>query len=179
MDRMLIASNFSATICSIFKTIELKAITKTQDPTWDGINLSIWSSCEASIGILIASLPPLRKAFDHFFSRILPSALQSSNGRTPNYGYGKSSHGDIHMSNFQNSKAYHSRIPGESVLDNDSDSDRAILKDEERANGITKTTQVTVSEEVEGESSKASELSHKQSHEWPQPRTSQSGRHRI
>jgi hypothetical protein len=176
---MLITSPSSATICSIFKTVELKAITKTQDPTWDGINLSIWSSCEASIGILIASLPPLRKAFDHFFQRILPSALQSSGGRTPHYGYGKSSHGDIHMSNFQNSKAYHSRIPGESILDNDSDSDRAILKDEERATGIMKTTQVTVSEEIEGQSSKSSESSKKQSHERTEPRSSQSGRHRT
>jgi hypothetical protein len=158
---------FSATVCSVFKTVELKAITKTQDPTWDGINLTIWSSCEASIGILIASLPPLRKAFDHLFQSILPTALQSSNGRTTHYDYGKSSHGDIHMSTFRNSKAYRSRLPGESVLDNDSDSDRAILKDEENMGaGITKTTQVTVLEEIRRASSKGPDFLHKQSLDW-------------
>lgn len=149
--------------------MELKAITKTQDPTWDGINLSIWSQAELSIGILIASLPPLRTAFDHLFARILPSTLQSSH-KTPQYGYGHSSHGNIRMNTFQNSKAYHSRIPGESILDNDADSDRAILEEEEgKGAGIMKTTKVTVMEEPESSSSKASEISHKQSHDWPEP----------
>jgi hypothetical protein len=84
------------------------------------------------------------------------------------------------MGTFQNSKAYRSRIPGESILDNDSDSDRAILKDEEnRGTGITKTTQVTVSEEIEESSPKGSDLSHKQSHEWPEPASIQSSHHRI
>jgi hypothetical protein len=91
--------------------VELKAITKTQDPTWDGINLSIWSQAELSIGILIASLPPLRTAFDHLFARILPSTLQSSH-KTPQYGYGHSSHGNIRMNTFQNSKAYRSAQGG-------------------------------------------------------------------
>jgi hypothetical protein len=154
-------------VCSIFKTVELKAIIKTQDPTWDGINLAIWSSVEASIGILIASLPPLRKAFDHLFQRILPSTLQNTT-KTPQYGYGQSS--NIRMSTFQNSKAYHSRLPGDSVLDNDGDSDRAILEDDEnKGAGIMKTTKVTVSEEVEGTDSQSSELSHKRSHDWPEP----------
>jgi hypothetical protein len=175
---MLTLAISSATICSIFKTIELKAITKTQDPTWDGVNLGIWSSCEASIGILIAALPPLRKAFDHLFQRILPSTLQSSQSK-PQYGYGyghSTNGGNIRMSTFQNSKAYHSRLPGESVLDNDSDSDRAILQDEDGKNtGIMKTTQVTVEERIEATGSQSSELSHKRSHDWPEPRPTQGG----
>jgi hypothetical protein len=142
----------SATICSIFKTIELKSITKTQDPTWDGVSLTIWSSSELSIGILIASLPPLRKAFDHLFKKILPSTLTGS-GKTPQYGYGRSTNAagnSIHMNNFQGSKAYHSRLPGESILDGDDESDRAILDDDHKNAGIVKSTnvQVTVSEEV-------------------------------
>jgi hypothetical protein len=144
----------SATICSIFKTIELKTITKTQDPTWDGVTLTIWSSSELSIGILIASLPPLRKAFDHIFKKILPSTITGS-GKTPQYGYGRSTGqggNSIHMKNFQGSKAYHSRLPGESILDGDDESDRAILPDDEhKGPGIMKSTnvQVTVSEDVE------------------------------
>ncbi|KAF2822696.1 hypothetical protein CC86DRAFT_301028 [Ophiobolus disseminans] len=170
--RIVFLLSIPATICSIFKTVELKAITKTQDPTWDAINLQIWSSAEASIGILIASLPPLRKAFDSLFRHILPSTLQSSHLKTPQYGYGHSTHGDIRMNTFQNSKAYHSRIPGESILDNDGDSDRAILEEEEgKGPGIMKTTQVTVLEEAEASSSKVSEVSHKRSHDWPEPNT--------
>jgi hypothetical protein len=153
-------------------------ITETRDPTWDGVNLTIWSSSEASIGILIASLPPLRKAFDHLFQRILPSTLQNSH-KTPQYGYGHSSHGNIRMNTFQSSKAYHSRIPGESVLDNDGDSDRAILEEEGKGSGIMKTTQVTVSDQVEGSSSKDLESSHKPSLDWPEPDTNKPGRHAI
>ncbi|KAI4650627.1 hypothetical protein J4E93_002984 [Alternaria ventricosa] len=150
--RIVFLLSIPATICSIFKTIELKAITKTQDPTWDGVNLTIWSSSELSIGILIASLPPLRKAFDHLFKKFMPSTLTGS-GKTPHYGYGNSSaaHGNsIHMKNFQGSKAYHSRLPGESILDGDDESDRAILDDDQKGSGIMKSTdvQVTVTNDV-------------------------------
>ncbi|KAG9194045.1 hypothetical protein G6011_04080 [Alternaria panax] len=156
--RIVFLLSIPATICSIFKTIELKSITKTQDPTWDGVSLTIWSSSELSIGILIASLPPLRKAFDHIFKKILPSTISGS-GKTPQYGYGRSTGqggNSIHMKNFQGSKAYHSRIPGESILDGDDESDRAILPDDEhKGPGIMKSTnvQVTVSEDVEAGSS--------------------------
>ncbi|KAL1798177.1 hypothetical protein ACET3X_002214 [Alternaria dauci] len=152
--RVVFLLSIPATICSIFKTIELKSITKTQDPTWDGVSLTIWSSSELSIGILIASLPPLRKAFDHLFRKILPSTMTGS-GKTPKYGYGRSTGqgaNSIHMKNFQGSKAYHSRLPGESILDGDDESDRAILPDEEnKGPGIMKSTnvQVTVSEDIE------------------------------
>lgn len=145
--RIVFLLSIPATICSVFKTIELKSITKTTDPTWDGINLGIWSSSELSIGILIASLPPLRKAFDKLFSRMLPSTFTNSR-KTPAYGYGHSTSGDIRMQNFAGSKAYHSRIPGESVLDNDDESDRAILEEEHKGQGIMKSTKVTVTEEA-------------------------------
>jgi hypothetical protein len=159
----------------------LKAITKTQDPTWDGINLQIWSSAEASIGILIASLPPLRKAFDSLFQRILPSTLQTSNNKTPQYGYGAhSSHGNIRMNNFPSSKSYHSRLPDESILDDDADSDRAILEDEEnKSNGIMKTTQVVVSEEAGASSSQVSDGSPTRNQGWPRLNATNNGQHAI
>jgi hypothetical protein len=162
-------------MCSIFKTIELKSLVNTRDPTWDTVDLAIWASSEASIGILIASLPPLRKAFDHLFKYILPSVLRTSH-KTPHPSYGQSS-GKIRMSTFQNSKAYHSRVAGESVLDNDGASDRAILEDEENTiGGITKTTQVTVSEEIEAPISKSIDLPHNQSQEWREPSLPESSR---
>jgi hypothetical protein len=170
-----LSKTYSATICSIFKTIELKTITQTNDPTWSGVNLGIWSSAELSIGILIASLPPLRKAFDSIFRKILPSTL--ANSKTPNsaYGYGgRSTNGHhIRLDTYEANKRTHKSVhPGESALESDSDSERAILEDEEgRGAGIMKTTKVTVLEEPEeGPSQKASQVSlQKQSHDWASP----------
>ena len=155
--------------------MELKAITKNTDQTWDGVNLGIWSQAELAIGVLIASLPPLRKAFDDLFAHILPSTLRSTH-RSQQYGYGQSSHGNIRMNTFQSSKAYHSRIPGESVLENDSDSDRAILKQEEsNTPGIMKTTKVTILEERGSVIAKEP----KSSHEWPEPRPEKHDHHAM
>lgn len=84
------------------------------------------------------------------------------------------------MSTFQNSKAYHSRIRGESIMDDDGDSDRAILEEEEgKRSGIMRTTKVTVSEEPDASSSKGSVVSQKQSHDWPPPQVSKSQHHAI
>lgn len=176
--RIVFLLSIPATICSIFKTIELKTITQTRDPTWDGVNLTIWSQAELSIGILIASLPPLRKALDGFMKKILPSTLTSSH-KTPQYGYGHSASHDIRMNTFQNSKAYHSRIPGESILDRDDESDRAILEDEEGKAGIMKTTQVTVREQGQeiGPSQKSSQGSFDGNPEWTMPSVQTGGHH--
>ncbi|KAF1837148.1 hypothetical protein BDW02DRAFT_181833 [Decorospora gaudefroyi] len=179
--RAVFLLSIPATICSIFKTIELRTIIKTQDPSWDGTNLAIWSGAELSTGILIASLPPLRKAFDNLFRKVLPSSFTNS-GKTPQYGYGVSASGanNIHMKNFQGSKAYHSRIPGESVLDGDDESDRAILEDEEhKGPGIMKSTAVNVTlSEVEdgGSSSKAeSPNTYNPSIDWASPHLEKNG----
>lgn len=131
-----------------------------------------------SIGILIASLPPLRKAFDSLFQKILPSTLTPS--KTPNsqYGYGRSTNGNhIRLDTYENNKrlgtksAHRSMHPGESALDSDSDSERAILEDEEgKSAGIMKTTKVTVLEETDGPSQKTSHESlQKQNQVWASP----------
>lgn len=70
-----------------------------------------------------------------------------------------------------NSRAYHSRIPGESILDRDDESDRAILEEDEgKGPGIMKTTQVTVVEQSGDSSSDhiESQGSYKQSNDWAQ-----------
>lgn len=61
--------------------------------------------------------------------------------------------------------------PGESALDSDSESERAILEDEEgKGAGIMKTTKVTVLEEGEGASQQASQESlQKPSNDWASP----------
>jgi hypothetical protein len=122
-------------VCSIFKTIELHALTKTQDPTWDAVNLTIWSATELSVGILIASLPPLRKVFDNIFRRMLPSTFGT---RSKNPGSLP-----LHIV----SKAY-SKPMGRSESEGDGDSERDILP----VSGITKTVvhEVTTLERGDG-----------------------------
>lgn len=145
-------------VCSIFKTVELKNITGTKDPTWSSVNLSIWSGAELQVGIFIASLPPLRKAFDRFFHQILPGSSTGGAKSNPGYGtpgqnYGsRSAHGnDFRMDTLGkgNRSAHKSYLPGESALDSDSESEKAILDEEERrmaGSGIMKTTGIVITE---------------------------------
>lgn len=129
----------SATVCSIFKTVELSALKKTRDPTWDGVNLTIWSATELSVGILIASLPPLRKVFDKMFRQILPSTFMTKS-KTP---------GSIPLYNV--SKPY-SKPMGRSAIEDDTDSEKDILPNKAAGTGITKTVvhEVTSAERSNG-----------------------------
>lgn len=112
-------------MCSIFKTIELSALKKTRDPTWDGVNLTIWAATELSVGILIASLPPLRKVFDKIFRRMLPSTFMSRS-KTP---------GGIPLYNV--SRPF-SKPMGRSTRGDDADSEKDMLPGK-AGEGITKT----------------------------------------
>ncbi|KIX05366.1 uncharacterized protein Z518_06238 [Rhinocladiella mackenziei CBS 650.93] len=60
-----------ATACAIAKATELPAIQKTQDPTYDTVNLTIWVKAELSAGLFAASLPPLKATFERFLVRVL------------------------------------------------------------------------------------------------------------
>ncbi|KAF2124494.1 hypothetical protein P153DRAFT_411551 [Dothidotthia symphoricarpi CBS 119687] len=164
--RTMFLLSIPATICSIFKTIELKSVGTTRDPTWDAVNLDIWSQVELSSGILIASLPPLRKAFDGLFQRIFPSVMRSTH-QSSQLGYGRSDHGNhIRLNDMQSRKTTKSGHTHESILDRDDESERAILEDEEEKRiGIVKTTKVTITAESE-ETSRDSQGSYKQSSDW-------------
>jgi hypothetical protein len=84
------------------------------------------------------------------------------------------------MSTLKTSNACRSRVLGESVLDNDSDSDRAILAHKDgKEMHIVKTTQVTVSEEVEASKSKVADLSPKRSHDWSEPKADNNGHYEV
>jgi hypothetical protein len=116
----------SATGCSVAKTVELSALMKTRDPMWDGTNLAIWSATELSVGVLITSLPPLRKQFDTFFRRILSSTGSKSKTRANDNG--------IPLCNVSKqytigSRPIRGRARSEEDDDNDGDSDKYILDD--------------------------------------------------
>lgn len=46
-------------VCSIAKTVLIKV--RSQDMTWELVPVEIWASLEESLGIIIASIPPLRR----------------------------------------------------------------------------------------------------------------------
>ncbi|KAH8702743.1 hypothetical protein GQ44DRAFT_553084, partial [Phaeosphaeriaceae sp. PMI808] len=71
--RVVFCLGLIATLCSIMKISQISVLRKTRDPSWDGTDLAIWSASELSVGIFIASLPPLRKQFDRVFRAILPT----------------------------------------------------------------------------------------------------------
>jgi hypothetical protein len=110
-------------VCSIFKTVELSALKKTTDPTWDGVDLTIWSGTELSVGILVSSLPPLRKQFDRLFHIIFPSTITSRN---------KSKRASIPLYNISKKTAGRSERRTEA---DDGDSERHILPDDVPADG--------------------------------------------
>jgi hypothetical protein len=83
------------------------------------------------------------------------------------------------MGTFQSKRATHSRLPGESVIEGDDESDRAILEDDEgKGSGIMKTTKVTVVES-EGSSHKGSQRSYKQSNDWASPNHDHGNSHAV
>jgi RNase adaptor protein for sRNA GlmZ degradation len=99
--------------------------------------------------------------------------------KTPklNYGYGNSTHGNhIRLDTYENNRRAHKSVhQGDSILDNDSDSERAILEDAEgKGAGIVKTTKVSVTEADDIESPKTSQ---QRSREWEASNDTERGEH--
>ncbi|KAF5846422.1 hypothetical protein GGP41_003819 [Bipolaris sorokiniana] len=118
-----------ATACSIAKTVEMSALKKTRDSTWECSNLTVWSACELSVGVLIASLPLLRKPIDSMIDRILPSSFLVSDPDNCPYNNG------IPVFNISKQFTIGSKPTCErtwSENHDDRDSDKYILKETEQ-----------------------------------------------
>ena len=123
------------------KTYHFTALKKTTDPTWDAVDLSIWSATELSIGVLTASLPPLRKQFDKLFRAILPTTLRGSRSKPPT---------GIPMYNVSKQATVGSKPWKRPGVTQDDDSERSILPPNTEG-AITKTVvhEVTTEERSE------------------------------
>jgi hypothetical protein len=111
------------------------------------------------------------------FQKILPSTMSGSKTTKLNYGYGNSTHGNhVRLDTYENNRRAHKSVhPGDSILDNDSDSERAILEDaESKGAGIMKTTKVSVTEADDTESPKTSQ---QRSREWEASNDIERGEH--
>ncbi|KAF1944047.1 hypothetical protein EJ02DRAFT_464563 [Clathrospora elynae] len=124
------------TAVAIVKTMQLSASTKTRDPTLETTHLAIWSTTELSIGVLIASLPPLRNQLDALLRRILQTTLIRSKSKSRETG------GGMPLYNVSKPFATNTRSGGEQSRvdpDNYDDSDRNILQDQSGKSEIMKT----------------------------------------
>lgn len=120
------------------KTTELPALMKTKDISWDSTHLAMWSGIELSVGILIASLPSLRKQFEALFHKTVSSTFLNSRSKTRSTGGNSLPLYDVAAHHTIGSRAsrVQSRYHGEP---DDADSERSILGSRNTKDGITKT----------------------------------------
>lgn len=80
------AANACPSVCivSILRLQSLVQISRSKDQSWDNGPAATWSSVEANVGIICASLPPLRPLISRIAPRIFPGTAYAS----PGYGYG-------------------------------------------------------------------------------------------
>ncbi|KAH7044056.1 hypothetical protein B0J12DRAFT_189929 [Macrophomina phaseolina] len=99
-----------ATISAIVKLTKLPALMKTQDPTWDGVDLSIWVLVEMHCGLFAASLPPLKATFEGILTRYFGVSLGTNSSR-----YGSNQR----YAGYGSRKSRASRIPDPDAFDGD------------------------------------------------------------
>ncbi|KAJ4295035.1 hypothetical protein N0V90_007043 [Kalmusia sp. IMI 367209] len=113
---------------------------RSKELMWDAIDLSICSTNEVAVGIIIANLPPLRKTINGLFARFLPASFATSMGITSR-----------RQQSQNNPIASMYSTKGHTKLDNsaDDESERYMLELEDRkpsGSGIMKTTHVSIRE---------------------------------
>lgn len=132
---------------SVLRLLETHNLGKSHgDFVWDATDLSIYSQAEGNIGLFCASLPPLRKMFEKYFSYVLPnSILDGSGSRKRELSSGKG--GGFVLHTIGTGK------PQFEMLGDDG-SERGILKDDVDEivsnGGIYKSTRVTQTVAPEG-----------------------------
>ncbi|KAF2635097.1 hypothetical protein P280DRAFT_412298 [Massarina eburnea CBS 473.64] len=150
--RIVFAMSLICTTISALKLWDFQLLQTSTEAFYDGVSLSIWSITEVSVGIVVGNVPPLRKHFDVWISRVLPSlGSKSSSRHTDSYGLPTyRTNGTRNTMNVEGMSGRGERL--RSRTDPDNDSDMAILNEleEERLyhKGIIKTTLVEVDQET-------------------------------
>ena len=134
--RIVFMFGLLATLCSIAKLTALPSLQKTTDPTWDSVNLTVWSSAEVNTGLFAACIPPLRGTFEAIVRRVRGPTSTTARSRTNPLSY-------------ELQKSERSERRKTKIENNDYGSERFILPDEDRygSDGIMKTVNVNVRDE--------------------------------
>jgi hypothetical protein len=128
------------TTISALKLHEMKSLNESEDPTYTSLNLSVFAIAEVFVGAFTASLPPLRKTFENLLREVLPTNVTGGSAKNSRHSYALQGAGS------------QTRPKPET----DTDSECGILPDNDEASSerkgsdhaITKTTQVTVTEDA-------------------------------
>ncbi|KAM5341514.1 hypothetical protein ACJ41O_014545 [Fusarium nematophilum] len=80
------------TVFSVIRLPFLVTLGKTSNPTWDYVEVTIWSIWETELGMVCASLPAIRHLFKHLWPNVMRTiaAKMSSVGGSKDTGYDQS-----------------------------------------------------------------------------------------
>ncbi|KAF4472058.1 integral membrane [Fusarium albosuccineum] len=76
------------TVFSIIRLPFLVTLGKTTNPTWDYVEVTIWSIWETELGMVCASLPAIRHLFKHMFPNALSTIVAKMTSATGSKGTG-------------------------------------------------------------------------------------------
>lgn len=147
----------STTTISALKLYEMKSLYSSPDPTWTGVNLSIFAVAEVFVGAFTASLPPLRKTFETLLRRVLPESIIGSSARSRK-SVGKGTGNSYAMKEIGNSYVMNGNHMAQQrpKHDLDNDSEHSILEAQRSLEGkesvgtITCTTEISVAGDDRG-----------------------------
>ncbi|KAH6633621.1 hypothetical protein C7974DRAFT_175493 [Boeremia exigua] len=138
------------TTISALKLYEMKSLYSSPDPTWSGVNLSIFAIAEVFVGAFTASLPPLRKTFETQLRRVLPESILGSSSRSRK-STGKGTGNSYVMKEIGNSYVMNGNMMGNQQRpkhDLDNDSEHSILQTQPSLEGKEASTQITCTTEI-------------------------------
>ncbi|SPQ25620.1 9a8cf3c1-f0de-4662-bd0b-64339b212d48 [Thermothielavioides terrestris] len=79
-------------IASVIRLPYLHHLNQSTDPTWDVVNIAMWSIAELGSAITLTSVPAIRPLVGHYFPHLMGSLVGKSTGdhansdRTPVFG---------------------------------------------------------------------------------------------
>ncbi|KAH7384660.1 Alpha/Beta hydrolase protein [Pyrenochaeta sp. MPI-SDFR-AT-0127] len=82
--RAVFLLGLTTTTISALKLYEMKSLYDSPDPTYTGVNLSIFAIAEVFVGAFTASLPPMRKTFENLLHKVLPASLTGASKSSGN-----------------------------------------------------------------------------------------------
>ena len=59
------ALGFASGAFAVVRSLLVPSLTTTQDPTWDLVDLFLWATLEATLGVIAAAAPSVRPLFGH------------------------------------------------------------------------------------------------------------------
>ncbi|KAK3377371.1 hypothetical protein B0T24DRAFT_621046 [Lasiosphaeria ovina] len=77
-------------VSSIVRLPHLHNLNQSKDPTWDVVDICIWSITELGSAITLSSVPAIRPLFAHIFPKVMGSARSSkdaSSNQLPSSGH--------------------------------------------------------------------------------------------